>query len=41
MLPWEMVFQPTYAAYLNPIEPWRKVLRSLALEFEHFFGGHG
>jgi hypothetical protein len=28
---WEFVFQPTYAAYLNLIEPWWKVLRSLAL----------
>ena len=24
------MFQPRYAAYLNPIEPWWKVLRSLA-----------
>ena len=24
---WEVVFQPTYAAYLNLIEPWWKVLR--------------
>ena len=29
---WEFVFQPKYAAYLNLIEPWWKVLRSLALE---------
>ena len=28
---WEFVFQPKYAAYLNLIEPWWKVLRSLAL----------
>ena len=28
---WEMVFQPKYAAYLNLIEPWWKVPRSLAL----------
>jgi transposase len=28
---WEMVFQPKYAAYLNLIEPWWKILRSLAL----------
>jgi hypothetical protein len=28
---WEFVFQPRYAAYLNPIEPWWKVLKSLAL----------
>ncbi len=27
---WEMVFQPKYAAYLNLIEPWWKILRSLA-----------
>ena len=27
-----MVFQPKYAAYLNLIEPWCKVLRSLALK---------
>jgi hypothetical protein len=27
---WEMVFQPECAAYLNLIEPWWKVLRSLA-----------
>jgi hypothetical protein len=26
---WEFVFQPRYAAYLNLIEPWWKVLRSL------------
>ena len=29
---WEFVFQPTYAAYLNLIEPWWKVLRSLAFK---------
>ena len=29
---WEFVFQPTYAAYLNLIEPWWKVLKSLALK---------
>ncbi len=28
---WAFVFQPTYAAYLNLIEPWWKILRSLAL----------
>jgi transposase len=33
---WEMVFQPTYAAYLNLIEPWWKVLRSLALKGRRF-----
>jgi hypothetical protein len=33
---WEMVFQPTYAAYLNVIEPWWKVLRSLALAGRRF-----
>ena len=27
---WEMVFQPKYAAYLNLIEPWWEILRSLA-----------
>jgi transposase len=29
---WESVFQPKYAPYLNLIEPWWKVLRSLALK---------
>jgi len=29
---WEFVFQPKYAPYLNPIEPWWKVLRSLGLK---------
>jgi transposase len=29
---WEFVFQPKYAPYLNLIEPWWKVLRSLALK---------
>ena len=29
---WEFIFQPKYAAYLNLIEPWWKVLRSLALK---------
>lgn len=33
---WEFVFQPTSAAYLNLIEPWWKVLRSLALKGRHF-----
>jgi DDE superfamily endonuclease len=33
---WEFVFQPTYAAYLNLIEPWWKVLRSLALHGRRF-----
>ncbi len=33
---WEFVFQPTYAAYLNLIEPWWKVLRSLALKGRSF-----
>jgi hypothetical protein len=33
---WEFVFQPTYAAYLNLIEPWWKVLRSLALNGRRF-----
>jgi transposase len=33
---WEFVFQPTYAAYLNLIEPWWKVLRSLAFKGRRF-----
>jgi transposase len=33
---WEFVYQPTYAAYLNLIEPWWKVLRSLALKGKRF-----
>lgn len=33
---WEMVFQPKYAAYLNLIEPWWKILRSLALKGRRF-----
>jgi transposase len=33
---WERVFQPKYAAYLNLIEPWGKVLRSLALAGRRF-----
>lgn len=33
---WELVYQPTYAAYLNLIEPWWKVLRSLALKGRRF-----
>lgn len=33
---WEFVFQPTYAAYLNLIEPWWKTLRSLALKGRWF-----
>ncbi len=33
---WECVFQPTYAAYLNLIEPWWKTLRSLALKGRRF-----
>ena len=32
----EFVFQPPYAAYLNLIEPWWKVLRSLALKGRRF-----
>ncbi|MFI5272992.1 MAG: transposase [Ktedonobacterales bacterium] len=32
----EFVFQPVYAAYLNLIEPWWKVLRSLALKGRRF-----
>jgi transposase len=33
---WRFVFQPKYAAYLNLIEPWWKVLRSLALKGRRF-----
>jgi transposase len=33
---WAFVFQPTYAAYLNLIEPWWKLLRSLALKGRRF-----
>jgi transposase len=33
---WEFVFQPTYAAYLNLIEPWWKILKSLALKGRRF-----
>ena len=33
---WEFVFQPKYAAYLNLIEPWWKVPRSLALKGRRF-----
>ena len=33
---WEFVFQPKSAAYLNLIEPWWKVLRSLALKGRRF-----
>jgi transposase len=33
---WQFVFQPKYAAYLNLIEPWWKVLRSLALKGQRF-----
>src|ERR1700759_1058891 len=33
---WEFVFQPECAAYLNLIEPWWKVLRSLALKERRF-----
>jgi DDE superfamily endonuclease len=33
---WEFVFQPTHAAYLNLIEPWGKILRSLALKGRRF-----
>jgi hypothetical protein len=35
-LRWEFVFQPKNAAYLNLIEPWWKVLRSLALKGRRF-----
>lgn len=33
---WEFVFQPTYAASWNLIEPWWKTLRSLALKGRRF-----
>jgi transposase len=33
---WRFVFQPTYAQYLNLIEPWWKTLRSLALKGRRF-----
>ena len=33
---WEFVFRPAAAAYLNLIEPWWKVLRSLALKGRRF-----
>jgi hypothetical protein len=33
---WEFVFQPVGAAYLNLIEPWWKILRSLALKGRRF-----
>lgn len=33
---WEFVFQPVHAAYLNLIEPWWKILRSLALKGRRF-----
>ena len=33
---WELVFRPPHAADLNPIEPWWKVLRPLALEGRRF-----
>ena len=33
---WHFMFQPTYAAYLNLIEPWWKTLRRLALKGRRF-----
>src|SRR5690606_15662366 len=33
---WEFVFRPVYAAYLNLIEPWWEVPRSLALKGRRF-----
>jgi transposase len=33
---WAFVYQPTYAAWLNLIEPWWKTLRSLALKGRRF-----
>lgn len=35
-LRWEFVYQSKYAAYLNLIEPWWKVVRSLALNGRRF-----
>jgi transposase len=35
-LRWEFVFQPKYAAYLNLIEPWWEILKSLALKGRQF-----
>jgi len=37
----EFVSQPKYAAYLNLIEPWWKVLRSLALRGRRFESWEG
>ena len=37
---WEFVFQPVAAAYLNLIEPWWKVPRSLALKGRRFESWH-
>ena len=36
---WAFGFQPTYAAYVNLIEPWWKTLRSLALQGKRFETG--
>ena len=33
---WECVLQPTYAASLNLIEPWWKIVRALALKGRRF-----
>jgi transposase len=33
---WEFVFQPKYAAYLNLLEAWWKILRSLAFKGRRF-----
>lgn len=33
---WEFAFQPIYAAYLNLIEPWWKILRSRAPKGRRF-----
>ncbi len=33
---WEFVYQPTYAAWLNLIEPWWKTLRARALSGRRF-----
>lgn len=33
---WQFVFQPKYVAYLNLIEPWWKILRSLTFKGKRF-----
>src|SRR3712207_4782125 len=36
LLRWEFVFQSTHATYHNLVEPWWKILRSLALKGRRF-----